>query len=55
MKRNRILMIILIMVICFIPRDVRAYSAANYESRTLCGNYELASFKSTFPSPKTDA
>ena len=46
--RKRLLLIttFIITVFCFNIYKVEAYSASNYQNRALCGNFEVASFKS---------
>ena len=46
--RKRLLLIttFIITVFCFNIYKVDAYSSSNYQNRTLCGNFEVASFKS---------
>ena len=46
MKKNLFLTTIILVAFCFAPKTVYAYSSSNYENRNLCGNFEVASFKS---------
>ncbi len=45
-KRKFILKFIFAFSLVLNINNVKAYSASNYENRTLCGNFEVASFKS---------
>ena len=46
MKNKYLILFILISIFFVMPKNTFAYSVSDYENRNLCGNFELASFKS---------
>ncbi|MDD5887952.1 MAG: DUF5011 domain-containing protein [bacterium] len=45
MKKNLLMFLSFFFIFIIGPINVKAYSASDYQSKTLCGNYELAAFK----------